>query len=176
MKSKEYKILFSGFTWLKFYFRDEQAVYADVNERIDNLVNNSNNPEKTIEALICKLSGTTNISDGSSDITLAYSLIIGVFTLISILVNGKEDDWYFHPLLNITIVVTIFCFILAIMGFISNLQGRKYEFVLNALKFRYEELVKDKKIEEDEPDKDKKEDKKKSKKKKHKKNKHKKNK
>lgn len=141
MKSEEYKKLFRG---LKYYIMDEQKVFADVNERIDKLVSNSDNPEKAIKALICKLDGTTNISDGSTSITLAYSLLIGVFTLMSIITSGNGVDWYKNAVLFLITLILAACFILLVMGLISNIKGRKCEFVLYALKFRYEELKQNK--------------------------------
>lgn len=134
MKSKNYNYLIKD---LKVH--DEQEMSTIVNERIDKVISKSDsNAKSTLEALICLFDGVDNISNGNTYISLAYALFIGIFTLISMVVKVNESMK--NSMFIYILIVSIAVVALLLIGLYSSKQGQKRGFILNALKFKYEEL------------------------------------
>lgn len=127
MKYKNYNYLIKN---MKAH--DEQEMYEIVNRRIDKLISNSENSKMTLEALISCFEGASNVSEGISYISIAYALLVGLFSF------GSMEN----RIIRFVMVVLIASVALALFGLYSYKKGQRQGFILNVLKFRYEDIKK----------------------------------
>lgn len=133
MKCKNYDYLIKNIN-----ANDEQEMYEIVNRRIDKLISNSENPKMTLEALISCFEGANNTSECFSLISIAYGLVIGIFSLFTLGWNEKLEKATNIFIFSIVFLVVVLVFV----AFYSYKDGHKKGFILNVLKFRYEDIKK----------------------------------
>lgn len=130
MKDENYNYLMMN---LKAH--DEQEELMIINNRIDEIISKSSNPKFTLEALICMFESKNNLSTYYAIMAIIYSSLIMAISLVPNLFNMSFNSY----------LITIF--VMAIIGIVllifAGLEKKSAEvrvFILNVLKFRYEEL------------------------------------
>lgn len=125
MNDKYYDILIKD-----LQIEDEVERLRIVNNRIDEIIRTTSNPQEVIEALICSFEGRNNTSTTISILAIAYAMSIGGISLLA-----TEFTRTFFGIILIILTISIAC-----LAFKYLDKDQKKAFVLTALKIRYEKM------------------------------------
>lgn len=132
----------SDFLMQKIEVYDEQEQFEILNKRIDILISESKQSERdTLKALICNFEGYNNMSFYYALIPLTFSLIMSIISImISLFTNMVPNEAFVIILVGLAIALAISILIAAEM---ERKHSIKRAFILQALRFRYEDTCKE---------------------------------
>lgn len=111
--------------------------YRKVNARVENILLKSYDRVEKLETLICTFEAKSTNDSYNANLALAYVVVSFIFGIFTNILNASDNKWLFF--------MVTFCLTTGALGLFSyTRKAHKTEqnrtFILNLLRFRYEEI------------------------------------
>ena len=129
----------------------EYNVYGKVNEEIEKILSESSDCIKKLEVLICKFEAEGANDSYNANLSLAYVLVSFSMGILTNVVSVSEDKQFFSVMPSVIFIGALVMFQYAL---VQHKEEKNRVFILNLLKFRYEELKNKKELDQETEDKE----------------------
>lgn len=129
----------------------EYNVYGKVNEEIEKILSESSDCIKKLEVLICKFEAEGANDSYNANLSLAYVLVSFSMGILTNVVSVSEDKQFFSVMPSVIFIGALVMFQYAL---VQHKVEKNRVFILNLLKFRYEELKNKKELDQETEDKE----------------------
>lgn len=115
----------------------ELELYRKVNDRIEDILSKSNSRVEKLETLICTFEARSTQDSYNATVALAYVAVSFNFGILTNVIDFSQN----RPIIIcITIGISFFATILFAQAWKERKSEQNRTFILNLLRFRYEEL------------------------------------